>query len=139
MLRKGSKFFEELIEKSWGKNWLMKAVRSSSHVLIVPSLSSSRHIFASPVVIFNSKFVCGFRNGDCGTGSRSNNTVGSLHRFVILRIEVLKGNENVIEVIDIENWQIDKSWILRMIVSLFEWNSSVSSMKSSLQSTFRFR
>ncbi|GKC41940.1 hypothetical protein Tco_1059662 [Tanacetum coccineum] len=26
----------------------MKAVRSSSHVLIVPSLSSSSHVFASP-------------------------------------------------------------------------------------------
>ncbi|GJU36889.1 hypothetical protein Tco_1185243 [Tanacetum coccineum] len=27
----------------------MKAVRSSSHVLIVPLLSSSNHVFASPV------------------------------------------------------------------------------------------
>ncbi|GKF44873.1 hypothetical protein Tco_0131425, partial [Tanacetum coccineum] len=32
-----------------GKNWLMKVVRSSSHVSIVPSLSSSIHVFASPV------------------------------------------------------------------------------------------
>nr|GEW36314.1 reverse transcriptase domain-containing protein [Tanacetum cinerariifolium] len=34
---------------------------------------------------------------------------------------------------------IDKSRLLRWIVSLFEWNSSVSSMKSSIQSTFRVR
>ncbi|GJZ32997.1 hypothetical protein Tco_0578433 [Tanacetum coccineum] len=32
-----------------GKNRLMKAVQSSSHVSIVPSLSSSNHVFASPV------------------------------------------------------------------------------------------
>nr|GEU72355.1 reverse transcriptase domain-containing protein [Tanacetum cinerariifolium] len=32
-----------------GKNRLMKAVRSSSHVSKVPSLSSSSHVFASPV------------------------------------------------------------------------------------------
>ncbi|GJZ74439.1 hypothetical protein Tco_0638585 [Tanacetum coccineum] len=49
MLRKGTDFFEESVEKSWGKNQLMKAVRSSSHVLIVPSLSSFSHVFASPV------------------------------------------------------------------------------------------
>ncbi|GKB78878.1 hypothetical protein Tco_0945773 [Tanacetum coccineum] len=29
----------------------------------------------SQVVTFDGKFVCGFRNGDCGTGSRSGNTV----------------------------------------------------------------
>nr|GEV00315.1 E3 ubiquitin-protein ligase SHPRH [Tanacetum cinerariifolium] len=32
-----------------GKNRLMKAVQSSSHVSIVPSLSSASHVFASPV------------------------------------------------------------------------------------------
>ncbi|GJS56567.1 reverse transcriptase domain-containing protein [Tanacetum coccineum] len=32
-----------------GKKRLMKAVRSSSHVSIVPSLSSSNHVFASPI------------------------------------------------------------------------------------------
>nr|GEX18629.1 reverse transcriptase domain-containing protein [Tanacetum cinerariifolium] len=49
MLRKSSYFFEESVEKSWGKNRLMKAVRSSSHVLIIPSLSPSSHVFASSV------------------------------------------------------------------------------------------
>nr|GEX27333.1 hypothetical protein [Tanacetum cinerariifolium] len=48
VLRKGTDFSKESIEKSWGKNRLMKAIRSSSHVLIVPSLSSSNHVFASP-------------------------------------------------------------------------------------------
>nr|GEV57763.1 retrovirus-related Pol polyprotein from transposon TNT 1-94 [Tanacetum cinerariifolium] len=34
---------------------------------------------------------------------------------------------------------IDNSWVSKWIVSLVEWNSSVSSTKSSIQSTFRFR
>ncbi|GJT91810.1 putative reverse transcriptase domain-containing protein [Tanacetum coccineum] len=36
-------------KRAGGKNRLMKAVRSSSHVSIVPSLSSSNHVFASLV------------------------------------------------------------------------------------------
>ncbi|GKC76922.1 hypothetical protein Tco_1127696 [Tanacetum coccineum] len=134
---------------------------------MVPSLSSSSHVFASPVnseefvnvftridfgstiklvfldesqvITFNGKFVCGFRNGDCKIGSQSDNTVDSLHGFVIHRIEVLKGNEKVTEVIDVENWRIDNSRMLRGIISLIEWNSSISSTKSSIQSKFKFR
>ncbi|GKC87116.1 hypothetical protein Tco_1147765, partial [Tanacetum coccineum] len=49
MLRKSTDFSEESVKKSWGKNRLMKAVRSSSQVSIVPTLSLSRHVFASPV------------------------------------------------------------------------------------------
>ncbi|GJU21883.1 hypothetical protein Tco_1155225 [Tanacetum coccineum] len=108
-------------------------MRSSSHVLLVPLLSSPSQVFASPVsdwgniirqttsgvfvfkhntysekfvnvfvrisfnstiklvsfdeskmVTLNGKFICGFRNGDYGTGSRSDNTVGSLHGYTIL-------------------------------------------------------
>nr|GFA82545.1 hypothetical protein [Tanacetum cinerariifolium] len=91
----------------------------------------------SQVVTFNSKFVCDFRNGDCKTKSQIDNTVSSLHRFVINGIEVLKNNKKVKEVIDVENRRIDNSWMLRWIVSLFEGNSSVLTMKSSIQSTFR--
>ncbi|GJZ38312.1 hypothetical protein Tco_0584503 [Tanacetum coccineum] len=36
-------------KRAGGKKRLMKEVRSSSHVSIVPSLSSSSHVFASPV------------------------------------------------------------------------------------------
>nr|GFA41452.1 hypothetical protein [Tanacetum cinerariifolium] len=253
MLRKGSDFSEESIEKSWGKNRLMKAVRSSSHVLIVHSFSSSSHVFASPdlssvldryyldcnhsvrlnanyrdsnlgrakhrleihfhvekkhgilqlvgrkswgkesanessskfiscfdssfiefvqprfclsnseefmnafmrigfgstiklvsfdkgqVVTFNGKFVNSFKNNDHGTRSRSDNTVDNPHRFAIHGIKVLKGNEKATEVIDVENWRVDNSRLLRCIVSLFEWNFSVSSTKSSIQITFRFK
>nr|GEY02044.1 hypothetical protein [Tanacetum cinerariifolium] len=57
----------------------------------------------SEVVTFNGKFVCGFRNGDCRTESRSDNTVGNPHGFIIHGIEVLKGNEKVTKVIDVEN------------------------------------
>ncbi|GKD20809.1 hypothetical protein Tco_1222512, partial [Tanacetum coccineum] len=78
-------------------------------------------------------------NSDCRTRSRSNNTVGSPHGFVIHGIEILKGNEKVTEVIDVENWRIDNSRVLRWVVSLIEWNSSVSSMKSLIQNAFRLR
>ncbi|GJZ87244.1 phospholipid-transporting ATPase 3 [Tanacetum coccineum] len=83
--------------------------------------------------------VHGRWKGDCETGSQSDNTVGNPHGFVIHGIKILKGNEKVMEVIEVENWRIDNSWISRRIVSLIEWNSSVSSMMSLIQSTFRFR
>ncbi|GKD41778.1 hypothetical protein Tco_1261985 [Tanacetum coccineum] len=97
----------------------MKAVRSSSHVSVVPSLSSSNHVFASPVVSFNCKFICGFRNGDCREGSQSDNTVGSPHEFIIHGIEIFKGNEKVTEVTDVENCQIDNSRTLRKRLGRF--------------------
>nr|GEV16833.1 hypothetical protein [Tanacetum cinerariifolium] len=77
-----------------------------------------------------------FRNGDCETESQSDNTIDSPHGFIIHGIKVLKCNEKVTEVIDVENERIDNSRLLRWIVSLFEWNSSVSSMKSLIQGTF---
>ncbi|GJS41179.1 hypothetical protein Tco_0566222 [Tanacetum coccineum] len=123
----------------------MKAVLSSSHVLIVPSLSLSSHVFAFPVfaspvsdrgniirqtasfsvslylnISQDSKdFVNVFMNGDYGTGSHSDNTVSSPHGFVIHGIEVWKGNEKVMEVINVENWRVDNSQLLRWVVSLF--------------------
>ncbi|GKE52473.1 hypothetical protein Tco_1487629 [Tanacetum coccineum] len=168
MLRKSTDFSEESVEKSWGKNWLMKAVRSSSHVSIVPTLSLSRHVFASPVsdreniirrttsfsvsvfkhiadfeefmnvfmrigfgstiklvsfdesqvVTFNGKFVCGFRNSDHETEGRSDNTVDSPHGFIIHWIVILKNIKKMTEVIDVENWPIDNSRVLKWIVSL---------------------
>nr|GEV95145.1 hypothetical protein [Tanacetum cinerariifolium] len=79
-----------------------------------------------------------FRNSDCETKSQSDNTIGSPHGFIIHWIEVFKGNEEVTEVIDVENWRIYNSRVLRWVVSLIKWNSSVSSTKFSIQSTFRF-
>nr|GEW17056.1 hypothetical protein [Tanacetum cinerariifolium] len=105
-------------------NRLMKAVRILSYVLIVLSLSSSSHVFASVrfqgihecvykdgfgftielasfyeshVVTFNGKFICFFRNGDCRIKSQSDNTVGSPHGFIIHEIDIFKGNEKVTE------------------------------------------
>nr|GEY13503.1 hypothetical protein [Tanacetum cinerariifolium] len=49
------------------------------------------------VVTFKGKFICIFRNSDCGTGSQSNNTFGSPHGFVIHEINgliVIPGNAN---------------------------------------------
>nr|GEW87524.1 hypothetical protein [Tanacetum cinerariifolium] len=87
----------------------------------------------SQVVTFNGKFICGFRNGDCGTGNQSDNTVGSPHGFIIYGIEIFKGIGKVSKVIDVETWRIDNSRVLRWIVSLIEGNSSVLSTKSSIQ------
>ncbi|GJS79260.1 hypothetical protein Tco_0729141, partial [Tanacetum coccineum] len=42
--------------------------------------------------------------------------------------------QKVTEVINVENWQIDKSRVLRWVVSLIVWNSFVLSTKSSIQS-----
>ncbi|GKF83286.1 hypothetical protein Tco_0244942, partial [Tanacetum coccineum] len=92
----------------------------------------------SQVVSFNGKFIGGFRNSDCETGSRSDNTIDNPHGFVIHGIEIFKGNEKVTEVIDVENWRVDNSRVLRWIVSLIEGNSLVSSTKSSIQGSFRF-
>nr|GEU34525.1 hypothetical protein [Tanacetum cinerariifolium] len=89
----------------------------------------------SQVVNFNGEFVCGFKNGDCGTESQSDNTVGSLYRFIINWIIISKSINEVTKVTDVENWRIDNSRVLRWIVSLFEWNSSVLSTKSSIQSS----
>nr|GEV63460.1 putative reverse transcriptase domain-containing protein [Tanacetum cinerariifolium] len=169
--------------KSRGKNRL-KAVRSSYRFSIVPSLSSSRQVFAFPegdrgniirrttsfscvsvfkhitdfekfmnvfvrigfdstielvsfdksqVVFFNGKFICGFRNSDCRTGSQSDNTIGSPHGFVIHGIMVLKGINKVTKVVEIKDWNVYSSWLLRWFISSFEWNSPVSSTKSSIQ------
>nr|GEZ46430.1 hypothetical protein [Tanacetum cinerariifolium] len=87
----------------------------------------------SQVVTFDGKFVCGFRNSDYETKSRSNNTVDSPHGFIIHWIVISKIIKEVTEVIDIEDWRIDNSRVLRWIVSLIECNSSVLSTKSSIQ------
>ncbi|GKC15470.1 hypothetical protein Tco_1012252 [Tanacetum coccineum] len=118
------------------KNQLMKGVRSSSHISIVPSFSSSNHVFVS-AVSDRGNIIRQLHSwyGDCRTGSQSENTVGSPYGFIIYGIEILKDNEKVMEVIDVENWCIDNSRLLRWIVSLFKRNSSVSSTKSSIQST----
>ncbi|GJU78550.1 hypothetical protein Tco_1275620 [Tanacetum coccineum] len=109
----------------------MKAVRSSSYVSMVPSLNSEEFMNVLVRVGFGSTIKL--------VSFDSDNTVNSPHGFAIHGIEVLKGNEKVMEVIDVENWRIDNSRMLRRIVSLIEQNSFVSSTKSPIQRTFRFR
>ncbi|GKA29973.1 hypothetical protein Tco_0716218 [Tanacetum coccineum] len=144
MLRESLDFSEESVEKSWGKE-----SANESESKFIPSFNSSFVEFIqlyseefmnvsmrisfgstiklvffdkSQVVTFNSKFVRGFRNSDCGTGSRSDNTVNNLHGFIIHETEISKDNEKVTEVFDVENWRIDNSWFLRWVVSLIECN-----------------
>ncbi|GJR23331.1 putative reverse transcriptase domain-containing protein [Tanacetum coccineum] len=61
------------------------------------------------VVTFDSKFVSSFKNSDCGTGSRSDNTVSGPHGFIIYWEKIFKSIKNVTEVVDVENWRIDNS------------------------------
>ncbi|GJV40420.1 RNA-directed DNA polymerase, eukaryota, reverse transcriptase zinc-binding domain protein [Tanacetum coccineum] len=68
----------------------MKAVQSSSHVLIVPSFSSSSHVFASPVSDRGNII----RNGDCGTGSQSDNTV---HHPLDRNFKEYQGSDEIME------------------------------------------
>ncbi|GJZ99903.1 retrovirus-related pol polyprotein from transposon TNT 1-94 [Tanacetum coccineum] len=84
------------------------------------------------VVTFDSKFVSSFKNSDCGTGSRNDNTASSPHRFIIHWEKIFKSIKKVTEVVDVEKWRINNSWVFRWIVSLIEWNSSVSSTTSSI-------
>nr|GEX18009.1 hypothetical protein [Tanacetum cinerariifolium] len=91
----------------------------------------------SQAVTFKGKFVSGFRNNGRGTGSRSDNTIGNSHGFIIHWIIISKNIKKVTKVIDVKNWRIDNSRVLRWVVSLTIWNSSVLSTKSSIQGTFR--
>ncbi|GKD49459.1 hypothetical protein Tco_1278435 [Tanacetum coccineum] len=118
-------FSEESVEKSWGKE---SANESSSK--FIPRFDSSFVEFVQPyseefmnvfmrigfgsaiklvsfdesqVVNFNGKFVCGFRDSDRGTESRSDNMVGNLHGFIIHWIVILKNIKKVTKVIDVEN------------------------------------
>nr|GEW22589.1 hypothetical protein [Tanacetum cinerariifolium] len=125
MLIQSTDISEESVEKSWGKE---SANEGDSK--FIPCFDSSFYEFVHPyseefmnmfvrisfgstiklvsfdkvqVVTFNGKFICGFKNSDCGTGSWRDNTVGSPHGFIIHGIEVFEGNEEVTEVIDVEN------------------------------------
>nr|GEV99369.1 hypothetical protein [Tanacetum cinerariifolium] len=75
-------------------------------------------------------------NSDCGTEGWSDNMVGNPYRFIIYWIIISKNIKKVTKVIDVKNWRVDNSRVSKWIVSLVEWNSSVSSMKSSIKSTF---
>nr|GEV36740.1 hypothetical protein [Tanacetum cinerariifolium] len=123
-----------------GKNQLMKVVRSSSHVSIVPSLSSSSHVFASPISDRGTSLggLLRSQNSDRRTECWSDNMVSSPHRFIIHWIVTSKNIKKVTKVIDVKNWRVDNSRVSKWNVSLVEWNSSVSSTKSSVQSTFMF-
>nr|GEU44597.1 hypothetical protein [Tanacetum cinerariifolium] len=130
MLRKGSASFEDSIEKSWGKESANESGKHHQADSFILGVSVFKHITyseefvnvfvrisidstielvsfdKSQVVTFNGKFVCGFKNGDSKTESRSDNTVGSPHGFIIHGIKDLKGNEKVTEVIAAENWRL---------------------------------
>ncbi|GJZ56845.1 ALP1-like protein [Tanacetum coccineum] len=73
------------------------------------------------MVTFDSKFVSGFRNSDCGTGSQSNNKVSSPYGFIIHWVKVFKSNKKVTKVVDVENWRIDNSQVQVMVQQVQNW------------------
>ncbi|GJZ50577.1 hypothetical protein Tco_0604767 [Tanacetum coccineum] len=79
----------------------------------------------SQVVTVNRKFIRGFRNSDCRP-SWSGINVSSPHGFIIHWIEIFENHEKVTKVVDVENWRIENSQVLRWVVSLIERNSPVS-------------
>ncbi|GKB66885.1 hypothetical protein Tco_0928297 [Tanacetum coccineum] len=93
---------------------------------IVPSLSSSNHVFASP----------GFRIVICREqeSGAKHGQQPTFDRVIIHWIVILKNIKKVTEVVDVKNWRVDNSRGLWWIISLIVWNSSVSSTKSSIQS-----
>ncbi|GJY21593.1 hypothetical protein Tco_0394159 [Tanacetum coccineum] len=61
----------------------------------------------------NSEEFVNVLNSDCGTGSQSDNTVSNPHGFIIHGINIFKDNVKVTKVVDVKNWRIDNSLILR--------------------------
>nr|GEU43289.1 hypothetical protein [Tanacetum cinerariifolium] len=104
---------------------------SANLTLILVGLRDSRDSLAYKE--YSLRLMLAPRNSDCRTRSQSDNTVGNPQGFIIHGLEVFEGNEEVTEIIDVENWRIDNSRILRWVVSLIEWNSFISSTKSSIQ------
>nr|GEV20878.1 hypothetical protein [Tanacetum cinerariifolium] len=72
----------------------------------------------SQVVTYNAEFVCGFMNCDYGTGSRSDNMVGSPHRFIIHWIVIFKNIQKVTEIVNIKDG-VDRLFLGVRVVRLF--------------------
>ncbi|GJW56099.1 hypothetical protein Tco_0102830 [Tanacetum coccineum] len=106
----------------------MKVVQSSSHVSIVPSLSSSNHVFASSVsdrgniirrtasfsVISDLMAYCSFQEIHKCESERQHGQ--QPHGFIIHGIKIFKDNKKVMEVVDVENWRIDNSRVQHMFI-----------------------
>nr|GEW39655.1 hypothetical protein [Tanacetum cinerariifolium] len=130
-----SDFSEESMEKSWGKESANETGENHQADGFIFGVSGFEHItyfeeFAnvfvhigfnstielvsfdeSQVVTLNGEFVCGIRDGDWGTGSWSDNTVGSPHWFIIHWILVFKDIKKSTEIVDVKNWNVNNSWL----------------------------
>nr|GFA85107.1 retrovirus-related Pol polyprotein from transposon TNT 1-94 [Tanacetum cinerariifolium] len=72
----------------------------------------------SQVVTFNFKFDCDFENHECRTRIQSDNTVSSPHGFIVPWIVISKNIKKVTKVIDVDNWWINNSRVLRSSIWL---------------------
>ncbi|GJU57065.1 hypothetical protein Tco_1234831 [Tanacetum coccineum] len=95
MLRKGSDFSDELIEKSWRKD-----SANESGLKFIPCFDSS---FAEFIQLGIRECVSKCQNGDYGIESQSDNTVGNPHWFVIHGIVISKNIKKVTKEINVEN------------------------------------
>ncbi|GKC05859.1 hypothetical protein Tco_0997469 [Tanacetum coccineum] len=141
MLRESTDFFEESVKKSWGKE---SADESDSeefmNVFMRIGFGSTIKLVSfneSQMVTFNGKYslaVSVIVIMKPGVGRQHGRQPTWVHHPLDRNFEEY---QKVTEVINVENWQIDKSRVLRWVVSLIVWNSFVLSTKSSIQSTFR--
>ncbi|GJS15354.1 retrovirus-related pol polyprotein from transposon TNT 1-94 [Tanacetum coccineum] len=106
----GLDFSEELIEKRWGKELANKGgakfisrFDGSFVKFVKPSFCFTHSFDEGQVVTFNGEFVYGFRNGDCRTGSQSDNTVGNPHGFIIYWVVIFKNIKKVTKIVDVKN------------------------------------
>nr|GEV32627.1 hypothetical protein [Tanacetum cinerariifolium] len=110
----------------------MKAVQSSSQVSIVLSLSSSSHVFAS-LVSDRGNIIRRTASFSESKRQHGRQPTWVHHPWIVISNDIKK----LTKVIDVKNWRVDNSRILLGIVSLIVWNSSVSSMKSSIQRCYK--
>ncbi|GKF92673.1 hypothetical protein Tco_0279392 [Tanacetum coccineum] len=120
MLRKGSNFSKESIEKSWEKESAYKG-----SVKFIPLDSSFVEFiqpgFASPLVLIlpSNWFPL----------TRVKWLPLMANSFAVSGMDIKK----VTEIVDVKNWSVNNFWLRRWFASLFKWNSPDSLTKSSIQ------
>nr|GEY51183.1 hypothetical protein [Tanacetum cinerariifolium] len=93
---------------------------------LIPCFNSSFVEFIQPCFCFSGIVIAELRFGAIAWSAAY---IGSSSIWIV----ILKNIKKVTEVIDVKNWRADNSRVSKWIVSLVEWNSSVSSTKSSIQ------
>ncbi|GJW32172.1 hypothetical protein Tco_0052204 [Tanacetum coccineum] len=128
MLRKGSDFFEESNEKRWGKESANESGLKFIPYFDIPSLSSSSHVFAS--LVSDRENIIRRTTSFLFPLTRVNWLPLMANSFAVLGMVIV---ELGVGATTRSAAYIGSSSIGLWFVSLFEWNSLVSSTKSSIQ------